>query len=196
MAVTLQPSEMDSTLDLLSRARAGDRRALECIAERYRGALTRFAHGRLPAGARSLAETCDLVQVALVRTLGRLDTFDAGFRGSLLAYLRRAVLNQVRDEIRRATRRPRPVALSEELPSHDPDPLAQVIRDEWLERYEAALADLPADQQEAFMMRIEMGCGYGEIADALGRSSAEAARMLVRRAIHALARTLGRVSAP
>jgi DNA-directed RNA polymerase specialized sigma24 family protein len=31
-----------------------------------------------------------------------------------------------------------------------------------------------------------MGCSYQEIADALGRSSAEAARMLVRRAIRAV----------
>lgn len=187
---------LGSTLALVERARAGDRAALEQIAGRYQPALLRFAHGRLPSAARGLVDTCDVVQVAVVRTLERLDGFEPAFRGSLLAYLRRAVLNQVRDEIRRAQRRPAPVELSHELPSLGPDPLEQVISREDLERYDAALATLPADQQEAFMMRIEMRCGYREIADAVGRPTAESARMLVRRAIASMARRLRRSQRP
>ena len=185
---------LDSTLALVTRARQGDRAALELIAERYQSALARFAHGRLPSSARGLVDTCDIVQQAVIRTLERLDGFEPAFRGSLLAYLRRAVLNQVRDEIRRAQRRPAPGGAADDLPALGPDPLQQVISKEALERYDAALAELPADQQEAFMMRIEMNCGYREIADALGRPSAEAARMLVRRAIQTMARLLRRTA--
>lgn len=181
---------LDSTLALVTRAREGDRAALELIAQRYQSALTRFAHGRIPSSARGLVDTEDIVQLAVVRTLGRLDHLDFSIRGSLLAYLRRAVLNQVRDEIRRAQRRPRSGGPLAALHAPERDPLDTVISREALERYEAALAQLPADQQEAIIMRIEMDCSYRDIADALARPSAEAARMLVRRAIETLARLL------
>ena len=45
-------------------------------------------------------------------------------------------------------------------------------------------------------MRIEMDCGFREIAQALGRPSAESARMLVRRAIQTLARLLKQPATP
>jgi RNA polymerase sigma-70 factor (ECF subfamily) len=181
---------LDSTQVLVSRARAGDATALEAIVLRYRPGLMRFAHGRLPLAARGMADTADMVQLAVIRTLERLDTFQPTFRGSLLAYLRRAVLNQIRDEIRRADRRPVTHELSPGLLDPGGGPLEQAISRDVLERYEAALIELPVDQQEAFLMRIEMGCGYREIADTLGRPSAESARMLVRRAIQNMARRL------
>lgn len=187
--------DLGTTLALVERARSGDRAALELVAERYRVALTRFAHGRLPANARGLSDTADLVQVAIVRMLDRLDGFEPEFKGALLAYLRLAVLNQVRDEIRRARRRPATESLPLELPCPWPDPLQQVIRDEERERYDAALAALPAEQQRAFLMRLEMDCSYREIAEALGRPTEEAARSLVRRAIAAMAGELRRTGA-
>src|SRR5262245_21086754 len=98
MATVVSKVPLDSTLALVDRARAGDRVAIELIAERYRAALMRFAHGRVPVQARGMLDTQDLVQVALVRTLERLDRIDSTLRGSLLAYLRRAVLNQILDE--------------------------------------------------------------------------------------------------
>lgn len=189
-------TDLGSTLALVERAREGDRAALELIAERYRAALTRFAHGRLPSHARGLADTADLVQVAIVRMLDRLDGFEPSFKGALLAYLRLAVLNQVRDEIRRSRRRPAVEPLSGEHRWPGPDPLQQVIRDEERERYDAALAALPSDQQRAFLMRLEMDCSYREIAAALGRPTDDAARSLVRRAIAAMAESLRRSSAP
>lgn len=194
MSTPTRLAPLESTLALVTRAREGDRAALELIAERYQAALARFGHGRLPRAARSLVDTDDIVQMAVVRSLGRLKTFDPTFSGSLLAYLRRAVLNQIRDEIRRAQRRPPSVGLSDDLPDDSQDPLEAAISKEALERYDAALAQLPADQQEAFLMRVEMNCGYREIADALGRTSPEAARMLVRRAIQTMARLLRRSS--
>jgi RNA polymerase sigma-70 factor (ECF subfamily) len=153
-------------------------------------ALERFTHGRVPGSARGLVDTVDIVQVAMTRAIARLADIDLAVPGSLLSYLRTTVLNQIRDEIRRARRRPLTTALHDQFPALDQDPLEAVISAQQLERYDLALLQLPADQLEAFLMRIEMGCSYQEIADALGRSSAEAARMLVRRAIRALTETL------
>lgn len=196
MAVSLPQPALDSTITLVTRARQGDRAALESIAGRYQSALTRFAHGRVPAHARGLVDTCDVVQLAIVNTLARLESIDVTPRGSLLAYLRRAVLNLVRDQIRRAQRRPAIGTIPLDLVAGDHDPLDDVIGRETLERYEWALTRLPADQQEAFLMRMEMDCGYREIAEALGRTSAESARMLVRRAVETLARLLKESAAP
>lgn len=190
MAAVVTPVAMDSTLALVARAREGDRRALERIAGRYQATLIRFAHGRVPGSARGLVDTVDVVQAALMRTLARLGTIDTTVPGSLLAYLRCSVLNQIRDEVRRARRRPQATVLDHHLPALDQDPLEAVISEQDLERYELALLQLRADQQEAFLMRIEMGCSYQEIADALGRPTADAARTLVRRAIRALTEAL------
>jgi RNA polymerase sigma-70 factor (ECF subfamily) len=190
MATVVTQVPLDSTLALVARARGGDRAAREIIAERYLAALLRYAHGRVPRSARGLVDTVDVVQQALVRTLGRLDHIDTSIPGSLLAYLRCTVLNQIRDEIRRARRRPQPAELDEHLPALDQDPLEAVISEQEVRRYNLAVLQLPADQQEAFLMRIEMGCTYREIADALGRPSSESARMLVRRAIRAMAQAL------
>lgn len=192
MAMEDPQEALDTTPALLTRARVGDQAAIESIADRYQSSLRRFARGRLPSSARALVDTDDIVQMAVVRTLGRLDAFEPTFRGSLLAYLRRAVLNQIRDEIRRSQRRPATSELSSETIAEDLDPLQLLISRESIERYDAVLTRLPADQQEAFMMRIEMNCSYREIAEALGRTSVESARMLVRRAIQALARELRR----
>ena len=185
MAVVTQIA-LDSTLALVSRAREGDRAAREGLAARYQAALQRFAHGRVPLSARGLVDTVDVVQAAMMRAIGRLADIDLSVPGSLLAYLRTTVLNQIRDEIRRARRRPQTTALDDQLPAQDQDPLEAAISAQQLQRYDLALLQLPADQQEAFLMRIEMGCSHQEIADALGRTSAESARMLVRRAIRAV----------
>lgn len=181
---------LDSTLTLVARARAGDRLALQMLLSRYRPALMRFAHGRMPAPARGLVETADIVQDVMKQLLGRLEHIDLSIPGALLAYLRSAVINQIRSEIRKARRRPEPVALDEELPALEQDPLEAVIGRQLRERYELALLQLPADQLEAFVMRVEMDCSHREIADALGRSGEEAARSLVRRAIRAMAAAL------
>ena len=59
-----------------------------------------------------------------------------------------------------------------------------------LKTISAALQTMSPDQQEAFIMRIEMGCAYREIAAFIGRPSAEASRMLVRRAVASLVEKL------
>src|SRR5688500_19892281 len=66
-ALPLAPPEgpiylVDSTLNLLQRARAGDADALDALIGRFLPRLQRWATGRLPGWARDLADTHDLVQ--------------------------------------------------------------------------------------------------------------------------------------
>jgi len=69
------------------------------------------------------------------------------------------------------------------MPEPGPSVVERVIGREAMEAYEAALATLPDEQREAVVMRIEFGYTYPEIAEALGKPSANAARMAVSRAL-------------
>ena len=137
-----------------------------------------------------MADTDDLVQVSLMRALDHLEDFEPRHEGAFLAYLRRIVLNAVRDELRRAGRRPPRTDLRDSLPQPGPSLVEQAIGRELVEAYEAALATLPEEQREAVIMRIEFGYTYPEIAEALGRPSANAARMAVSRALLRLGEVL------
>ena len=60
----------EPTIELVVRARAGDRPAMEALLERCLPPLKRWAHGRLPAAARGNMDTGDLVQEAALHVLG------------------------------------------------------------------------------------------------------------------------------
>jgi RNA polymerase sigma-70 factor (ECF subfamily) len=94
-------TDPESTLRLLGRARLGDQAALEQLFGRFLRPLQRWAKGRLPAYARDLADTDDLVQDTLIQTFKRIDSVEPRGVGALQAYLRQAVLNRIRDELRR-----------------------------------------------------------------------------------------------
>ena len=105
----------EPTVALIRRIRDGDGGARDVLLKRYLPVLRRWAHGRLPASARDLSDTDDLVQVTLLRALKNIDEFDARHTGSFLAYLRQILLNHVRDELRRQQRRPGGAELDTEL---------------------------------------------------------------------------------
>ena len=182
--------DLASTSRLLEQIRQGDRAAREILLSRYLPILRRWAHGRLPGFARHLLDTDDLVQIILVRTLDHLEGFEPSRQGAFLAYLRRALKNRITDEIRSARRRPELQELPEDLSDPAKSPLEQLVTREMLDRYESALARLSEEQQEAIVMRIEMGLPYRDIAVAQGRPSENAARLFVVRALARLAEDL------
>ncbi len=181
-------SPLESTADLLVRVRSGDEDALNRLFERYLQPLTRWARGRLPRWARDLRETDDLVQDALTQTLKHVNGFDSRGSGALLAYLRQAVLNRLRDEVRRiGDRRLDSIDDHQNLAAGGPSPLEEVLGKDLLDAYDQSLDRLTPIDREAVVARIEMGASYAEIADLTGRPSADAARMAVSRALLKLA---------
>lgn len=185
-------ADADSSFALLARAKAGDTVALNDLCARYLPRLQRWAHGRLPAWARGALDTHDLVQDTLAQVLQRLGSFEPRHEGAFQAYLRQALMNRVRDEIRRANRRAPAGPLDSAKSSPDPSPLEEAIGQEALERYEAALLRLRPEDREAIIVRIEMGLSYAEVADALGKPSVAAAHMAVSRALVRLATEMSR----
>jgi RNA polymerase sigma-70 factor (ECF subfamily) len=172
--------------------RAGDTGALNRLMDRYLPRLSRWASGRLPQWARDVSDTDDLVQDTLIRSVANLDHFEARGEGALQAYLRGAVMNRIRDEIRRKHRTPAADPLDSTIPSKGRSPLETAIGAETLEKYDRALERLDAETREAVIARIEMGCSYAEVAELMGKPSADAARMTVSRALVRLAEEMRR----
>src|SRR5438874_8689639 len=168
---------VDTTFDLVERAKAGDSDALNHLFARFLPALRRWASGRLPRWTRDLMDTDDLVQETVFRAVKRIDNFESRHEGALQAYLRQAVMNRIRDEVRRTKRSPMATELDENQTDHSDSPLEMAIGHEALERYEAALARLRPEEREAIVARVEMGGSYQELAQVLGKPSADAARM-------------------
>lgn len=182
----------ESTFHLLERARQGDRDAMERLFAQHLKPLQRWAQGRLPQWARDLADTDDLVQDTLTQTFKGLENFEARGVGALRAYLRQAVTNRIRDELRRKGRQPTITDL-EDIEANDAEsPLEQAIGREAVERYESGLQRLTPEEREAIIARVELGYTYHELAEALGKPTSEAARKAARRALMRLAAEMNR----
>jgi RNA polymerase sigma-70 factor (ECF subfamily) len=184
------PADIATTAHLLEQVRRGDARARDALCARFLPILRRWGHSRLPARARSLADTDDLVQVTLLRALNHVEGFEARREGAFLAYLRTILMNAVRDEIRRATRRPDHLRLEEDDGPQQPSELERLLGRERLQLYERALAELDESDREAVILRLEFGYTHPEVASALGKPSADAARMTVARALVAMAKVM------
>lgn len=180
----------EPTVDVIRRVQSGDAGAREQLLARFLPLLRRWAHGRLPRQIRDLNDTDDLVQVTLVKALSRLGDFESAGPGAFLAYLRMALLNQVRDEIRRHQRRPEHAEIDSELAeSGNVGVVDHLIGSERMQAYEHALAALPKRQQGLIVMRVEFGMSYPEIAVEVG-GTADAVRVMVARAIVQLSKKL------
>jgi len=182
-----EPPDLTSTTELIDRARGGDRTAQERLFARLYPPLRRWTRGRLPSWARDLADTEDLVQEALVQTFKRMGEFESRGGGALQAYVRQAILNRIRDELRKAGRRPAVAPFDGSEMDEGVSPLEQAIGREAMERYETCLARLKPRDREAVIARLEMGFDYDELRDLLGTPTVQAARKAAERALVRLA---------
>jgi RNA polymerase sigma-70 factor, ECF subfamily len=172
-----------SSLRLFQRAKGGHASALNRLFQRNLAPVMRWAHGRLPKWARTVSDTADLVQDAMLQTFRRLNGFEVRGPRALQAYLRQAVQNRINDELRRIGRR----GVMRELPVHlagaDGSPLDAAVAAETSERYKTALMQLSRGDRELIVGRFELGLSYEQLALACDRSSPDSARMAVQRAL-------------
>jgi RNA polymerase sigma-70 factor (ECF subfamily) len=176
---------------LFVRAHAGDRSALEALFERQAGPLLRWARGRLPRWARTAADTADIVQDAILQTFRRLDAIEIRGPRALRAYLRQAVDNRIKDELRRVARRPVADPLDSGHPDLAPSPLDAATSAEAAERYKLALTRLRPQDRALVVGRFELGYSYEQLALMTDRPSAAAARVALQRAVVRLAEEFG-----
>lgn len=182
--------DRDLTLELLGRAKTGDREALDRLFEGQLLRLRRWATGRLPRWARNMAETSDLVQETVLQTFRRLEQFEYRGEGSLDAYLRGAFMNRLKDEFRRTARSgggDGHTSLDTSLPDPSTAPDEMALRQELVEKYEHGLQLLSKTDRDLIVCRLELEMTYQEIATFTGRKSADAARVAVARSLIRLA---------
>src|SRR5262245_22359205 len=146
---------------LTAAYRRGDERAATELVRRHAGALGRFLYS---SGAPT-RDVDDLVQ----------ETFFRAFRGltrwrgeaSLRSWLFTIGGNLLRDEFRRSRGRKLLPLDDRDLADHA-DPHADLTASETEARVREGLARLPRLQREVFLLRVQQGSGYDEIAAALG----------------------------
>lgn len=182
----------EPTMELVIRAKGGDRLATEALLERCLPSLRRWAHGQLPMAARGSLDTGDLVQDAAMNLVKRLDFFQPQHVGAMQGYLRQSVINRIRDEMRKIGRHAPPVELPEDHPSDRTSPLESAIQAEAYDRYRQALTRLEPKDRELIVARVEIQWSVAEIAQKFGMRTADAARMAVGRAVRKLTQQLGR----
>ena len=108
------------------------------------------------------------------------------------AYLRQSVINRVRDEIRRITRRPAMEPIVDEPPAEAPSPLEMTLQNESYERYRDALNRLTTRDRELVVARMEAQWSFATIAKRFWMATPDAARMAVNRVLKRLSSDLGR----
>jgi len=182
--------DLESSFELIERAKQGDSDALNRLLARYLPRVRRWASGRLPTPARDLGDTNDVVQEALIGTFRNLGRFEDRGEGALQAYLRQAVMNRIRDQMRKVERRPPHDLLDTGMPAAGISPLEAAIGREAIERYERALAQLEEHDRQAVVARLELGQTYEEIAVLVNKPTAGAARVAITRAVAKLARLM------
>ena len=179
---------------LVEAARGGDRHALQRLYACYLPTLRQWARTWLPRGHGGINDADDLVQTALMRTLQRLGAFEVRGNGAFLGYLHRALLNEVRAELRRGRRRMLTLDCIDE-PHSGGNPTADHMLE--LEREHtlaAALRTLKPRQRRHLHLRVTLGMSFGEIAACVGGST-DGARMTVTRAIRNMAQNAAAISA-
>jgi RNA polymerase sigma-70 factor (ECF subfamily) len=196
----LSPAEADETVsgllsdeptvELIIRARAGNAAAVDALLQRCLPTLKRWAHGKLPAAARSYIDTGDLVQEAALKAIQHLDTFEPRHVDSMQAYLRKSVINRVRDEVRRLSRRGVSLELSEDTPSDGQSPLELAIATQAYQGYREALTKLKSRDRQIAVARLELQWTAADIEEHFRFPTRDAARVATVRAIERLATAL------
>jgi RNA polymerase sigma factor (sigma-70 family) len=157
---------------------ARERLYANCLPILRRWARQRFA-------SCGIHDADDLVQIALLRTLQRLDEIDVRGSGGLLAYLRQIVINEVRSEWRRQVRLGEQSVANESWAADDDPVFNAALSHERDRTWVNALSRLSGYQRAHLSLRVEHGMSFAEIAREIG-SSTDAARMVVARATRVL----------
>jgi RNA polymerase sigma-70 factor, ECF subfamily len=148
-------------LALVAAYRSGDERAATELVRRHAAAIGRFLYS---SGAGP-SEIDDLVQEAFFRAFRRLDGWRA--EASFRSWLFTIAGNLLRDEFRKRKGR-RVLSLEDrDLPDRA-DPHADLLANEAAERLRQGLARLPRLQREVFLLRVQEGVDYQQIASVLG----------------------------
>jgi RNA polymerase sigma-70 factor (ECF subfamily) len=176
---------------LMRRFQAGDAGAFEALVRRHRTVLWNFLLRQV--GERARAE--ELLQETFLRAVKVSAEWQE--RAKVTTWLFTIARNLALDEARRAVhRRTEPLEGRDDAPgpidraaADDPPPDAAAEGALLRPRLEAALAALPPEQREVFLLREQGGLSFPEIAEATGVPE-NTVKSRMRYALEGLRRTL------
>ncbi len=159
----------DDSLDtsLIARWREGDERAATALVERHAYALSRYIGSM---GERDATE--EVVQDTFVRAFASLESFrgESSLRTWLFTIARRLVYDR-----RQAARRRREVGNLDDVDAATTyTALDSMIAGEAKKRVWAAVGRLSPTQREVFLLRVNEGLSYKEIAEVAGTTEGAA----------------------
>jgi RNA polymerase sigma factor (sigma-70 family) len=178
---------------VLARAQQGDGRALNALFHRELPALRSWARSHVPRRLWPRADPDDFVQRTFIRALRRYHAFDVRESATFQHYLRRILINLIRDELRAVARQPERTDLVDFAATTLPDPLDLLLGREAHRRYREAMCALPVRTRAAVAARLERGASYQSIATLTAAPNAGAARALVARGVTRLTAEMRRL---
>ena len=164
--------------ELIARWQAGDERAATLLVERHAAAVARFA-----ASVGAKGDVQDIVQDTFARAFASLDSFrgESSFRTWLFTIARRLLFDLRRLERRRGEQ----LEVQEHDTATEYDALDSVVAKETRIRLHTAVGRLSPTQREVFLLRVNEGLSYKEIADVAGTTEG-AARVHYHNAMRAI----------
>lgn len=191
------PSE---TFDLLSRYRAGDRRALDEIFGRCYPRVRRIVAVRTGSFLRTRIDLDDLVQSTMLRALESLGTVKRRENAHFVNWLARLCMREIA-RLANAERRRADAALggavegSSRRPGVDPpaadrSPSSRIAGREREEVVDRCLAELPEHYREVILLKAYADASWEYVARSCGRPTAHAAEQLYQRAMQRLREVL------
>ncbi len=156
-------------VELLRRARKGDRQALSELIRTHEGLVYRFLLSR----TQDEDQAGDLAQETFVKALRSLEAFrgDSTFRTWLLAIAR----NEFRAAYRKGLRRKeQSLETVIQIADEGVDPEAEAVRDSEIERIRRQMDALPDKQRMSVSLRLFDGLSFREIGHAIGSTEGAA----------------------
>jgi RNA polymerase sigma-70 factor (ECF subfamily) len=195
---TLMENNSADSVDLIERARAGDRQALDALLARHRDRLRRMVEVRLDTRLRARLDASDVVQDAYVEVVERLDEYLRDPKLPLFLWLRLVVGErllklhrhhlgtQMRDAGREVSLylgslpAASSAALAAQLLGRQTSPTQAAVRAERMLRVQKALNALDPMDREVLSLRHFEEMTLAETALSLGIAEAAAAKRYVR----------------
>lgn len=149
--------------ELVDQYRRGNVQALEMLVERHGRMLFGFILNHV-GGA---GDADEIFQETWFKVIRKIDTYrEKNFGGWLVRIARNTALDRIRRRKPDVSLDAEPEAgrsLAEVIPGNDPGPRRRLEASHLGQAIAQAVADLPDEQREVFVMRVEAGLSFKEI---------------------------------
>ena len=203
-------SASDTEADLVRRAKAGDRVALQQLLVQYGSRLSSYIAPKVPPSIQGVLNADDILQQTYITAFRDIGQFEPTPDGSFFAWLRTIADHRTQDAIKSLKRvkrggdrvHVRGVSAGETgsvcdlvnlLSAGSHTPSRSVAGHEAVQAVQNAIRDLPEDYRQAVQLRLLDGKSLEEVASAMDRSP-RSVQGLVDRAKKKMRDAMGRLS--